>query len=448
MRWTSGRLDTARPRGLGGRTTCLHARRVRLAVLILLLAACGAATHHRPRPTTGAIAGLARDHDSGDPVAKAEIRIRAQGQLAPTSTVSNEHGLYDLDHLAPGRYQLTALFAGQPVDVVNIDVRAGETTYVDIVFTLGRPEPIRVDFGDPRQGAIDRYRPPSLPATRAIIEGTVNDTSTRERVAGAVVTAVANDQTEQTVTDEHGRFRFDDLPPGTYAVSAYYSIGGRGQIEVRRSDIAVAGAEAVIVPLWIEMRSLVEPVADADRAVHVAVDVAVVAAGVEVEHERELDEDVERDVVEVERDPDRHAEPERQRVIAEAIAAVVVEVPDPAADPEVQRQLERRVRDQRHRVEQVVEVEVEPVAIAIVVDRAEAELQGAVLRDEVLAGEPERRPQLEAEPERLVGLERLAALGARPCVGRRRETHSEGQRGEEGLASHGRDGKRSSRATT
>jgi hypothetical protein len=225
---------------------------VRIAVWVVLLAACGGAGLYKARPTQGAIAGLARDHDSGDPVSKAEIRVRAQGDIKPWLTTSNDHGLYDLDRLPPGRYQLTARFAGQPVDVMNIDVRAGETTYVDVVFTLGRPEPLRSDYGD-RAGAIDRYRPTNLGTSVAIIEGTVNDTSTRERVPGAVVTAVLGELTQQTVSDDHGRFRFDGVAPGTYSVSAYYSISGRGQIEVRRSQIDVAGAEAVIVPLWIEL---------------------------------------------------------------------------------------------------------------------------------------------------------------------------------------------------
>jgi hypothetical protein len=255
MRRTSDWLDTASPHGLGWRTVRPHAAGVRIAVVVLLLSACGAASMHA-KATHGAIAGLARDHDSGDPVAKAEIRIRAQSDSKPTLTTSNDHGLYDIDHLRPGTYQLTALFAGQPVDVVNIVVRAGETTYVDVVFTLGRPEPLRIDYSDRKLGAIDRYRPPNLAATLAIIEGTVNDTSTRERVPGAVVTAMMNDMndtTQQTVTDDHGRFRFDGIAPGTYSVSAYYSVSGRGQIEVRRSEIDVAGAEAVVVPLWIEM---------------------------------------------------------------------------------------------------------------------------------------------------------------------------------------------------
>ena len=42
------------------------------------------------------------------------------------------------------------------------------------------------------------------------------------------------------------------MNPGTYVISAYYSVGGHGEIEVRRSDVAVAGGEAVVVPLWIE----------------------------------------------------------------------------------------------------------------------------------------------------------------------------------------------------
>jgi hypothetical protein len=126
---------------------------------------------------------------------------------------------------------------------------------VDVTFTLGRPEPVVIDHEAPRSAAIDRYRPTDLHPSIAMIEGTVTDMTTRQRVPGAVVTAVhGNDvsTTQQTVSDDHGRYLFEAVRPGVYSVSAYYSIGGRGQIEVRRSGIEVAGAEAVIVPLWIE----------------------------------------------------------------------------------------------------------------------------------------------------------------------------------------------------
>jgi hypothetical protein len=220
-------------------------------LFLLVIAGCATTPSH-PRPQTGGIAGLARDHDSGDPVAKAEIKIACPNTAR--STVSGDNGLYDVEKLPPGKCTLTAMFAGQPVEVTNVEVTAGQITLVDIVFTLGRPEPIRVDFGNSRASQIDHYKPSNASPQTSVIEGTVNDISTKRRVAGAVVTAVAGDvnQTHQTVSDDHGRYRFE-VRPDTYVVSAYYSVGGRGQIEVRRSNIAVEGAEAVHVPLWIEM---------------------------------------------------------------------------------------------------------------------------------------------------------------------------------------------------
>ena len=224
-----------------------------MKLAVLVLAACGAAQH--PAPKEGAIAGVARDHDSGEPVAHAELRVRAQGEMRARSASSSAQGGFSFDHLPPGRYSLSASFAGQPISVDNIDVGAGKTAVVDVVFTLGKPDPITVDFGNPKEGEIDRYHPARHAATTGLIEGTVSDSGTHERVAGAVVTASrdANTGALQAVTDDQGRYRFDGVDPGTYVVSAYYSIGGRGQIEVRRSDIPVAGGEGVIVPLWIEL---------------------------------------------------------------------------------------------------------------------------------------------------------------------------------------------------
>jgi hypothetical protein len=220
---------------------------VRMRILLVLLAACGA--QQRPRPTTGSIAGLVRDRASGEPVALAEIRVRPQA-ARELVTKSTPEGLYAVDHLQPGRYSLLAKYAGQPVTIQNIDVAAGDATFVDITFTLGAVEPLLVDYGDPRQGAISRYTPKhSAPR----IEGTVSDAGSKTRIVGAVVTAIGpNDDTLQTISDNHGRYYFTPVVPGTYIVSAYYSIGGRAQIEIRRSDITVAPTEAVVVPLWIE----------------------------------------------------------------------------------------------------------------------------------------------------------------------------------------------------
>lgn len=252
MRWTFVWLDAASRGDLGGGKRLDHSVSVRIVVVIAFLLGCGAGPQVA-RPTTGGIAGLARDQASGDPIMNAEISVPVRG--AVRSTRSSDRGLYDIQELPPGRYRMRATFAGQPIEVTNIVVRAGEITMVDLKFTLGRPGPIRIDLEGAKSSEIDRYRPKGLPDSVAQIEGTVNDLASRQRVAGTVVTAVyARDASvHQTVTDDHGRFRFDALPPGTYTISAYYSIGGRGQIEVRRSGIAIDGAEAVVVPLWIEM---------------------------------------------------------------------------------------------------------------------------------------------------------------------------------------------------
>ncbi len=264
MRRSSRGLDTASTNPLGEHVRLREGRGVKYPIVIAVACgaacgvACGAAQHAHPRVIDGAIAGLARDHDSGDVIAKATIHVRPQGQLEPLVTTTRADGDFELGHLAPGKYSLTAIFAGQQVDVENIVVKAGDPTVVDVTFTLGKPDPIIVDFfGNAHDGAIDRFRPAHHAHDTALIEGTVNDRASRTRVAGAVVTAIGpgtgpQAPTLQAVSDDQGRYLFDPVPPGTYVVSAYYSVGNRGQIEVRRSDIEVSPAEGVIVPLWVE----------------------------------------------------------------------------------------------------------------------------------------------------------------------------------------------------
>ena len=206
MPGASYELDTASESALGYRPCGGHAAAVRQYLLVLAMGC--AASQHPARASQGKLAGMARDRDSGDPVAHADLHLRAEGSLAPRALTTDKNGGYTFDHLPPGRYSLEAEFAGQPIDVEHIDVRPGETTLVDVVFTLGQPDRLQVEFGDPKDGAISRYHSPHLAPQVAVIEGTV---------------------------------------------SAYYTIGGRGEIEVRRSAIDVHGGDGVIVPLWLEL---------------------------------------------------------------------------------------------------------------------------------------------------------------------------------------------------
>lgn len=219
-----------------------------LGAIAITAVSCGA--RHPARPTTGAVAGLARDRDTGDAVTFATIRVGTR------TTKTDADGMFDVDRLPPGRYDLDAEFAGQPIHVRNIDVTAGGATAVDLVFTLGEPHPISLDWQHPEAAAIRRYRPKNLASTVARVEGTVSDTLTKQRVIGAVVTASAGGSAvgvQQTVTDDQGRFVFAAVEPGVYEVSAYYAVSGRGQIEVLRNSIHVEGGEAVFVPLWLEL---------------------------------------------------------------------------------------------------------------------------------------------------------------------------------------------------
>ena len=231
----------------------LAAMRPGLFALASCAAACGAAQSPR-RPPEGSIAGLARDRDSGEVIPHADVHVRAEGDLThERATLTRRSGEYELDHLPPGRYTVTAELAGEPIDVEHVVVRAGETTMVDLTFTLGHPEPERYDFGDARDGQIAQFHSPHVPPGAAVIAGSVSDQATRAAVAGAAVTATGPGGTEEAVTDDTGHYEFAHMRPGAYTVSAYYSIGGRGQIEVRRSAIDVPGGGGVIVPLWVEL---------------------------------------------------------------------------------------------------------------------------------------------------------------------------------------------------
>lgn len=186
------------------------------------------------------IAGLVRDRDSNDPVAQATIRV------AGREVTSDAQGAYRIANVKPGTYTLAATFAGQPLEVAHVEVTVGHTAYVDLEFTLGRVEPLREDWAV--LTTIERFRS----ARGAMIEGAISDLGSRQRIAGAVVTAMGGPDLKQTISDDDGRFRFENVAPGVYVISTYYSVAGHGQIEVRRSDIQVDSGSGVRVPLWIE----------------------------------------------------------------------------------------------------------------------------------------------------------------------------------------------------
>jgi hypothetical protein len=226
--------------------------RVRAAVLVLVAAACHPPAP--PRPTTGAIAGRVRDQDTGTTLARAQLAIQRDGELRPTLLTAGDDGAYALERLAPGRYDVTASYAGVTIEVDKIDVVAGRRIAVDVDLPLGRPETHHIDFGDLHANDVRLYHPPHADPKACVLEGTVTDVVTRERMPGAVVTATspALAQAIQVVTDDEGRFTIPDVPPGRYSVSAYYSVESHGTISVEHNLIDLSGGETAAVPLYLE----------------------------------------------------------------------------------------------------------------------------------------------------------------------------------------------------
>lgn len=222
-----------------------------LAVLLIACVACGGTQVVR-RKTDGAITGLARDGDSAEPLGAADIRIK-RPNAPDLAGVSGRDGVYTIDPVKPGRYTVVGTYAGQTVTMTNVQVDAGEATYVDIQFTPSRPAPYTIDFTDPE---LQRIRTYHTKDQRTLLEGTLADSATRTRIPGAVVTlygpAGPTADTVQAVTGDDGRYKFEPVGAGVYVVSAYYSVGGRGQIEVRRSDIHVEVGTEVEVPLFLD----------------------------------------------------------------------------------------------------------------------------------------------------------------------------------------------------
>ena len=99
-----------------------------------------------------------------------------------------------------------------------------------------------------------RFRPTDADVHAATVEGTVTEVGERTRLEGAVITIVDPEGRliAEAVSDQDGRYRFDEVPPGSYVVSAYYTLVGRGQFEIRRNDVVLTAGEVVVVPLAIE----------------------------------------------------------------------------------------------------------------------------------------------------------------------------------------------------
>jgi hypothetical protein len=152
--------------------------------------------------------GRVVDDTTGQPLAKVHL-FATQERLVPAiRTTTNEHGRFCLARLDPGSYNLFAQLSGYLDAVYQGSRHPGSYPMLKIAAD-SRLSPITVEM-----------------ARRSILAGRVVDAD-RDPIAGAEVRAFEQTAPNQwrspgniTTTDVHGAFRFYDLDPGTYSVSA------------------------------------------------------------------------------------------------------------------------------------------------------------------------------------------------------------------------------------
>ena len=226
------------------------------AATLASLPGCGAAAgQFQPAATRdGMLAGMIRTADTGAPVDDAIVVLRRQGELAPVQERTTGTGAYMIARLAPGRYQVKVYRDERTVGDEDVAIVAGRVTGLDLAIGPRLPEPDRRSLDVASGTPLWRYRPTDGDAASGAIEGTVSEDAARLRLGGAVVTVADREGrlVADGVTDDEGRYRFDRVPPGVYVVSAYYTLIGRAQFEIRRGEVVVEPGVVVVVPLVLE----------------------------------------------------------------------------------------------------------------------------------------------------------------------------------------------------
>lgn len=146
----------------------------------------------------GGIAGQVVDGSNGNPIADAAVIARSNNGEAGRAR-TNDRGMYLIEDLEPGRYQVSAQARGyEPGEYPGaVAVRQNEIT----------------------RDIDTRLRPTQQPDPGAIT-GRVIDRRTGEPIRGAVVVAASADCRRKARTDERGHYLIRGLKPGTYQLKA------------------------------------------------------------------------------------------------------------------------------------------------------------------------------------------------------------------------------------
>jgi hypothetical protein len=185
----------------------------------------------------------------------AQLAVHGADSLDVHAAPIAADGSYRIDDLPPGAYNLVVSLPGTSLQFTGIPVAAGRTTGFDVPVDSAAVEVPPQPYAKVETDTILVFTPTGLDPAIGRLEGVVTDIVTRERASGVVVVATSPSAPDviTTVTDDGGHFAVASVPPGTYELSAFYQVARRGQIEVRRSGVEIAGGTSVYVPIYVEL---------------------------------------------------------------------------------------------------------------------------------------------------------------------------------------------------
>jgi outer membrane receptor protein involved in Fe transport len=114
--------------------TRLSPRAARSASLFLLgiaLLFAGSVRVHA-QGTTGSVRGLVTDRDTGEPIVGATAVVSGPSLQGTQTAITDEQGVYRIDNLPPGTYQVTVYYSEAQFTRSDIPVQLGKTAQVNI----------------------------------------------------------------------------------------------------------------------------------------------------------------------------------------------------------------------------------------------------------------------------------------------------------------------------
>jgi hypothetical protein len=230
-----------------------------LAATAALVGGCAARGGPAPTATlapaaeraTGAVTGVVVDAESERPISMVTLAA-VDDRLRSLDASSDGAGRYRIEGLAPGTYRIVAYYGVEVLEWQAVRVRAGQDTVLDVAFGPGSPA-----APPPGDAAAPAAEGAATGRATGAIEGAIHDGLSGESLPGAVVAAISPALREPmlAMADEGGRFHLPALPPGTYTLSTYYHLVSRGNIEVRRTNVAVHAGRITTIELVLDTKT-------------------------------------------------------------------------------------------------------------------------------------------------------------------------------------------------